>query len=192
MVTCFQEPLYQCVISCVNHHSGVFISTLCLSCHALFYSTFHMLILTDRIWEQWDNDSLIHFYCGIISADSVCVPSHCSIPLCSSLCPCRRFFQTAHFYVEESSSPRVVANENIPVIPIPGEPCFIHDIRIFLHEEFILLQFYVQVVKFSQWFTTRGVCFTWWSTCVPQGLALQLHKDMCISIYIYVFTKGVE
>uniref|UniRef100_A0A674PIS2 protein-tyrosine-phosphatase n=1 Tax=Takifugu rubripes TaxID=31033 RepID=A0A674PIS2_TAKRU len=32
-----------------------------------------------------------------------------------------RFFQTAHFYVEESSSPRVVANENIPVIPIPGK-----------------------------------------------------------------------
>uniref|UniRef100_A0A7N6A0L8 protein-tyrosine-phosphatase n=1 Tax=Anabas testudineus TaxID=64144 RepID=A0A7N6A0L8_ANATE len=38
-----------------------------------------------------------------------------------SLCPCRRFFQTAHFYVEESSSPRVVANENIPVIPIPDD-----------------------------------------------------------------------
>ncbi|XP_040015515.1 receptor-type tyrosine-protein phosphatase gamma isoform X2 [Xiphias gladius] len=33
----------------------------------------------------------------------------------------RRFFQTAHFYVEESSSPRVVANENIPVIPIPDD-----------------------------------------------------------------------
>uniref|UniRef100_A0A674MIQ9 protein-tyrosine-phosphatase n=1 Tax=Takifugu rubripes TaxID=31033 RepID=A0A674MIQ9_TAKRU len=32
-----------------------------------------------------------------------------------------RFFQTAHFYVEESSSPRVVANENIPVIPIPDD-----------------------------------------------------------------------
>uniref|UniRef100_A0A674NRF5 protein-tyrosine-phosphatase n=1 Tax=Takifugu rubripes TaxID=31033 RepID=A0A674NRF5_TAKRU len=31
------------------------------------------------------------------------------------------FFQTAHFYVEESSSPRVVANENIPVIPIPDD-----------------------------------------------------------------------
>uniref|UniRef100_A0A671W7M9 Receptor-type tyrosine-protein phosphatase gamma n=1 Tax=Sparus aurata TaxID=8175 RepID=A0A671W7M9_SPAAU len=28
---------------------------------------------------------------------------------------------TAHFYVEESSSPRVVANENIPVIPIPDD-----------------------------------------------------------------------
>lgn len=38
-----------------------------------------------------------------------------------SLWPCRRFFQTAHFYVEESSSPRVVANENIPIIPIPGK-----------------------------------------------------------------------
>ncbi|XP_028261469.1 receptor-type tyrosine-protein phosphatase gamma isoform X2 [Parambassis ranga] len=33
----------------------------------------------------------------------------------------RRFFQTAHFYVEESSSPRVVANDNIPVIPIPDD-----------------------------------------------------------------------
>uniref|UniRef100_A0A8D3EBC0 Receptor-type tyrosine-protein phosphatase gamma n=1 Tax=Scophthalmus maximus TaxID=52904 RepID=A0A8D3EBC0_SCOMX len=32
-----------------------------------------------------------------------------------------RFFQTAHFYVEESSSPRVVANESIPVIPIPDD-----------------------------------------------------------------------
>ncbi|XP_061583274.1 receptor-type tyrosine-protein phosphatase gamma isoform X2 [Cololabis saira] len=33
----------------------------------------------------------------------------------------RRFFQTAHFYVDESSSPRVVANENIPIIPIPDD-----------------------------------------------------------------------
>ncbi|XP_078802878.1 receptor-type tyrosine-protein phosphatase gamma isoform X2 [Oryzias latipes] len=33
----------------------------------------------------------------------------------------RKFFQTAHFYVEESSSPRVVANDNIPVIPIPDD-----------------------------------------------------------------------
>ncbi|XP_037345933.2 receptor-type tyrosine-protein phosphatase gamma isoform X2 [Pungitius pungitius] len=33
----------------------------------------------------------------------------------------RRFFQTAHFYVEESSSPRVVPNENIPIIPIPDD-----------------------------------------------------------------------
>ncbi|KAF7664307.1 hypothetical protein LDENG_00180640 [Lucifuga dentata] len=33
----------------------------------------------------------------------------------------RRFFQTAHFYVEDSSSPRVVANESIPVIPIPDD-----------------------------------------------------------------------
>uniref|UniRef100_A0A4W6D950 protein-tyrosine-phosphatase n=1 Tax=Lates calcarifer TaxID=8187 RepID=A0A4W6D950_LATCA len=53
----------------------------------------------------------------------ICVVSLCCIPLyCSlSLCPGRRFFQTAHFYVEESSSPRVVANENIPVIPIPDD-----------------------------------------------------------------------
>uniref|UniRef100_A0A669CIE4 protein-tyrosine-phosphatase n=1 Tax=Oreochromis niloticus TaxID=8128 RepID=A0A669CIE4_ORENI len=42
--------------------------------------------------------------------------------ICSLLCMAyRRFFQTAHFYVEESSSPRVVANENIPVIPIPDD-----------------------------------------------------------------------
>ncbi|XP_035517827.1 receptor-type tyrosine-protein phosphatase gamma isoform X2 [Morone saxatilis] len=42
--------------------------------------------------------------------------------ICSLLCiKYRRFFQTAHFYVEESSSPRVVANENIPVIPIPDD-----------------------------------------------------------------------
>ncbi|XP_062842418.1 receptor-type tyrosine-protein phosphatase gamma isoform X2 [Trichomycterus rosablanca] len=32
-----------------------------------------------------------------------------------------RCFQTAHFYVEDSGSPRVVPNENIPVIPIPDD-----------------------------------------------------------------------
>ncbi|XP_061583273.1 receptor-type tyrosine-protein phosphatase gamma isoform X1 [Cololabis saira] len=42
--------------------------------------------------------------------------------ICSLLCSkYRRFFQTAHFYVDESSSPRVVANENIPIIPIPDD-----------------------------------------------------------------------
>ncbi|KAM3877719.1 receptor-type tyrosine-protein phosphatase gamma [Diretmus argenteus] len=42
--------------------------------------------------------------------------------ICSLLCiKYRRFFQTAHFYVEDSSSPRVVANENIPIIPIPDD-----------------------------------------------------------------------
>ncbi|XP_065097845.1 receptor-type tyrosine-protein phosphatase gamma isoform X3 [Paramisgurnus dabryanus] len=42
--------------------------------------------------------------------------------LCSLLCiKYRRCFQTAHFYVEDSNSPRVVPNENIPVIPIPDD-----------------------------------------------------------------------
>ncbi|GCB77876.1 hypothetical protein scyTo_0016761 [Scyliorhinus torazame] len=40
--------------------------------------------------------------------------------LCSLLCiKYRKCFQTAHFYVEDSSSPRVVPNESIPIIPIP-------------------------------------------------------------------------
>uniref|UniRef100_A0A4W6F839 protein-tyrosine-phosphatase n=1 Tax=Lates calcarifer TaxID=8187 RepID=A0A4W6F839_LATCA len=33
----------------------------------------------------------------------------------------RRCFQTAHFYVEDSDSPRVVPNETIPIIPIPDD-----------------------------------------------------------------------
>uniref|UniRef100_A0A673Y4C4 protein-tyrosine-phosphatase n=1 Tax=Salmo trutta TaxID=8032 RepID=A0A673Y4C4_SALTR len=42
-----------------------------------------------------------------------------SAPLHSSTL--ERCFQTAHFYVEDSSSPRVVPNESIPVIPIPDD-----------------------------------------------------------------------
>ncbi|XP_037630135.1 receptor-type tyrosine-protein phosphatase gamma-like isoform X3 [Sebastes umbrosus] len=41
---------------------------------------------------------------------------------CSLLCiKYRRCFQTAHFYVEDSSSPRVVPNETSPVTPIPDD-----------------------------------------------------------------------
>uniref|UniRef100_A0A673ABV8 protein-tyrosine-phosphatase n=1 Tax=Sphaeramia orbicularis TaxID=375764 RepID=A0A673ABV8_9TELE len=67
------------------------------------------------IMKQWDNNSLIDF--TVTSS----VPIVCGFTVLLSMCPCRRFFQTAHFYVEESSSPRVVANENIPVIPIPDD-----------------------------------------------------------------------
>ncbi|XP_075177182.1 receptor-type tyrosine-protein phosphatase gamma [Anomaloglossus baeobatrachus] len=42
--------------------------------------------------------------------------------LCSLLCfKYRKCFQTAHFYVDDSSSPRVVPNDNIPIIPIPDD-----------------------------------------------------------------------
>uniref|UniRef100_A0A8D3BSU2 protein-tyrosine-phosphatase n=1 Tax=Scophthalmus maximus TaxID=52904 RepID=A0A8D3BSU2_SCOMX len=43
------------------------------------------------------------------------------LPLSLSLLSSRRCFQTAHFYVEDSSSSRVVPNETFPVVPIPDD-----------------------------------------------------------------------
>uniref|UniRef100_A0AAQ6A3C2 protein-tyrosine-phosphatase n=1 Tax=Amphiprion ocellaris TaxID=80972 RepID=A0AAQ6A3C2_AMPOC len=64
----------------------------------------------NKIWpfSVHTGEHTVWFYCAIFT-------------VLMSLCSCRRFFQTAHFYVEDSSSPRVVANENIPVIPIPDD-----------------------------------------------------------------------
>ncbi|XP_068449984.1 receptor-type tyrosine-protein phosphatase gamma-like isoform X2 [Clinocottus analis] len=45
----------------------------------------------------------------------------CLVLLLAVLVYWRRCFQTAHFYVEDSNSPKVVPNEAIPVIPIPDD-----------------------------------------------------------------------
>ncbi|XP_036593635.1 receptor-type tyrosine-protein phosphatase gamma isoform X1 [Trichosurus vulpecula] len=45
----------------------------------------------------------------------------CLVLLIAVLVYWRKCFETAHFYVEDSSSPRVVPNESIPIIPIPDD-----------------------------------------------------------------------
>lgn len=73
---CFQEPLiagdsYLCAISCVPTTLGFSLAVFCRPCVIRF--NFEMLMLTDRIWEQWDNDSLIDL---TVSSHwtSLCVP----------------------------------------------------------------------------------------------------------------------
>uniref|UniRef100_A0A6Q2WU05 protein-tyrosine-phosphatase n=1 Tax=Esox lucius TaxID=8010 RepID=A0A6Q2WU05_ESOLU len=67
---------------------------------------------------------LVYWRSNVTLTNCVFLPVSLFLPVSFSLSLClsfRRCFQTAHFYVEESSSPRVVPNESIPVIPIPDD-----------------------------------------------------------------------
>ncbi|MGH0183075.1 UNVERIFIED_CONTAM: hypothetical protein FKN15_011118 [Acipenser sinensis] len=55
------------------------------------------------------------------SADSTRFGGQCVFVFVAPESAQGKCFQTAHFYVEDSSSPRVVPNESIPIIPIPDD-----------------------------------------------------------------------
>uniref|UniRef100_A0A8D2LFL9 protein-tyrosine-phosphatase n=1 Tax=Varanus komodoensis TaxID=61221 RepID=A0A8D2LFL9_VARKO len=71
--------------------------------------------------------SALTFVCLILLIAVLCFDVFAFISFCSSWtgagdkCLSQKCFQTAHFYVEDSSSPRVVPNETIPIIPIPDD-----------------------------------------------------------------------